>query len=230
MAGKADEQAFSAIIDLIVEHQIAPGERLYEPDLVAKIGLSRTPIRQALGRLIAEGVLERIKGQKGYRIPTLDKDDLIQVFVARATLEGKAAELAASLGTDEDVVELRAIVDQENQFVEIYGNQRKSVFADLNDKFHQKIITMSKNAYFKRHFIQLYRRSSLYTFYYSPYYILDVGSEEYVARRRAGRHKSSEEHEKIVKAIEARDGLRAKEAMESHIMGTVEHRLSLGML
>nr|WP_321502116.1 GntR family transcriptional regulator [uncultured Dethiosulfovibrio sp.] len=230
MAGKADEQAFSAIIDLIVDHQVAPGERLYEPDLVEKIGLSRTPIRQALGRLIAEGVLERIKGQKGYRIPNLDREDLIQVFVARATLEGKATELAASWGSEEDAKELRDIVDQENRFVELYGNQRKSVFADLNDRFHQKIVLMSNNTYFQRHFIQLYRRSSLYTFYYSPYYILDVGSEEYVARRRAGRHKSSEEHEKIVKAIEDRDGLRAKDAMESHIMGTVEHRLTLGML
>ncbi len=227
---KADEQAFKAVIDLIVDHRLAPGERLYEPELVEMMGISRTPIRQALGRLIAEGVLEKIPGQKGYRIPTLDKEDLLQVFIARANLEGRAAELAAELGEDGDIRELRGLNKQESHFVELYGNQRKGVFAELNDRFHRKIISMSKNIYFERHFTQLYRRSSLYTFYYSPYYILDVGSAEYVARRKAGRHQSSEEHELIVAALEARDGRTAKERMEDHILNTVRHRLSLGML
>jgi DNA-binding GntR family transcriptional regulator len=226
----ADEQAFRTIIGLIVEHRLSPGERLYEPELVEMLGMSRTPIRQALGRLMTEGILEKIPGQKGYRIPALTKEDLLQVFVARSTLEGRAAELAAELATEEDIETLLELNHRESDFVELYGNQRKGLFAELNEDFHTRIVRLSGNLYFQRHFSQLYHRSSLYTFYFSPYYILDVNAPEYVARRKDGRYKSSMEHKLIVRALSERDGLMARKHMEEHILNTVKHRLSLGML
>ncbi len=227
---KADEQVFRSIIDLIVDHRLSPGERLYEPELVQMLGVSRTPIRQALGRLMAEGVLERVPGQKGYRIPHLNREDLSQVFVARANLEGKATELAAAVQSSGDIDELKELNLKETHFIDLFGNERKNVFAELNDKFHAKIIKMSGNPYLERHFTQLYRRSSLYTFYYSPYYILDVDGSEYVARRKRGRYRSSEEHRLIVEALEAGDGRTARERMEEHILNTASHRLNLGLL
>ena len=79
----AEEQAFQYVIGLIVAHELQPGDRMYEPELVQKMGMSRTPIRTALSRLVADGVLEKVHGQRGYQVPKLSLEDMEKVFTAR---------------------------------------------------------------------------------------------------------------------------------------------------
>ena len=83
---RAFERVFRYVMDRIVERRLLPGDRITEPPLAEELGLSRTPIRQALARLVSEGFLENRPDQRGYRLPPLDRQDMQEVFSAREVL------------------------------------------------------------------------------------------------------------------------------------------------
>ncbi|WP_286934664.1 MULTISPECIES: GntR family transcriptional regulator [Aminobacterium] len=209
----AEEQAFQYVIGLIVAHELQPGDRMYEPELVQKMGMSRTPIRTALSRLVADGVLEKVHGQRGYQVPKLSLEDMEKVFTARQALEGMIAREAAIHRTELEVEELWKVNEREMDIV----LSRKEA-TQLNELFHRKLVRMARNEYLERSFEALYLRSSLYIFYFGRFF-LDGQSRE-LSSHREGNNYTYEEHRAIIQAVSDQNGELARQLMEQHVYNT----------
>jgi len=96
---------------LILNRQLKPGERLRQDDLAAQLGVSRTPIREALHQLAAEGLVT-FSPYRGAYVPKPSMTDLEAIYSVRTALEGYAGYLAAQLITDEEVEHLEAVLHQ----------------------------------------------------------------------------------------------------------------------
>ncbi|NUP59432.1 MAG: GntR family transcriptional regulator [Pseudarthrobacter sp.] len=94
---RASERAYAALRDDILEWRLAPGTVLAEVEQSERLGVSRTPLREALGRLTAEG-LTAAAGGRGVVVTDISLEDIDELFELRETLEGKAAALAAQRG------------------------------------------------------------------------------------------------------------------------------------
>ena len=100
--------AYSLILDAIDIGVYKPGDRLVESDLAERLGVSRTPIREALQRLETQSLLER--DGRSLIVATLDHNQMAELYVVRRELEGLAARLAAQHATEEEVRVLREMV------------------------------------------------------------------------------------------------------------------------
>jgi DNA-binding GntR family transcriptional regulator len=102
---RASDRAYAALRDDIVEWRLLPGTVLAEVEQAERLGVSRTPLREALGRLSAEG-LTTAAGGRGVVVTDVSLEDVDALFELRETLEGRAAELAAQRGNPDDFAEL----------------------------------------------------------------------------------------------------------------------------
>lgn len=84
----AELRAFNTVVELIRQREIVPGQRLFEPDLSKRLSMSRTPLRTALSRLVAEGILVKERGRKGYLLPALSSEDMRQISTAAPPWKG----------------------------------------------------------------------------------------------------------------------------------------------
>ena len=206
----AESIAYESIIGMILSRNYAPGDRLVETELAESLGLSRTPIRNVLRQLVAEGLLEA-RGNKGCYIPQLSPEDMNSVFKTRALLEGRAAMEAAFCRTDEDVDMLKSLLDEEK---EKYSQDKRKEYAAVNNKFHLLLAKLSKNAYIERYVKQVYWRAGLYTFYFDRFYVPPAPIK---LPRDPSSSISCTEHEQIVRAIAIGDGSLAENVMRNHI-------------
>src|SRR6476660_10178049 len=94
---RASDRAYAALRDDIIEWRLRPGAVLAEVEQSARLGISRTPLREALSRLTAEG-LTTAAGGRGVVVTDISLEDIDELFELRETLEGKAAALAAERG------------------------------------------------------------------------------------------------------------------------------------
>jgi DNA-binding GntR family transcriptional regulator len=216
---KADQKAFESIIEKIMNKEILPGERIYETDLERLTGFSRTPLRQALSRLVTEGIFQKKRGKKGYFFPKLSIEDLNNVFLARAALEGMAAGLAAKNRNEEDIEDLLAINEKEKDL--FFEERDKEEYARLNNSFHEKILTISRNPYLEQYGKRAYWRSDVYILLHGSFYKLE--KLPYSAPHK--KYPTWKEHRKIIAAIEKQDFVEARQSMEEHIFNTLNHRL-----
>jgi DNA-binding GntR family transcriptional regulator len=142
---KADDIAL-VIEEAIVSGELAPGTVLRQEQLSEQFNVSRTPIREALRRLAALGLVSFVPN-RGVRVRTISREDLHEAFLVRAELEGLATEVAATKMTAEDLDELDAA---ERRFAEISrelrsrdpGEERRSIMGDWvrgNHAFHDVI-------------------------------------------------------------------------------------------
>ncbi|MFH1153031.1 MAG: GntR family transcriptional regulator [Pseudomonadota bacterium] len=205
-----EEFAYKSIVKLIQENRFRPGDVLLETELSERFGLkSRTPVRHALGQLVASGFLEK-RRKKGCFIPIASAEDAKQVFFARECIEGNAAFAAARQANAGDVADLRSIVDKE---ADTGRSGEKYDYSMLNQRFHETIARISRNSYFQRYSGHLFWRSQVYIFLFGGYYT----QKDFV------RHMlSPPQHIKIVDAIENRDANEARERMIAHIRFTFE--------
>ena len=102
---RASDRAYAALRDDIVEWRLLPGTLLAEVEQSERLGISRTPLREALGRLTAEG-LTTAAGGRGVVVTGISLEDNDELFELRETLEGRAAELAAERGNPDDFATL----------------------------------------------------------------------------------------------------------------------------
>ena len=102
---RASDRAYAALRDDIVEWRLLPGTLLAEVEQSERLGVSRTPLREALGRLSAEG-LTTAAGGRGVVVTGISLEDIDELFELRETLEGRAAELAAERGDPDDFARL----------------------------------------------------------------------------------------------------------------------------
>ncbi|MBN2011107.1 GntR family transcriptional regulator [candidate division KSB1 bacterium] len=203
-----EEHAYRSIIRMILDNQLKPGDILLETELANKLQVSRTPVRQALGRLVAQGFLDK-KKKKGCMIPVPDAKDAKQVFLARETIEGQAAAYAALNATEADIEELNSI--QTEQDIAFRANDKEN-YSLLNEKFHLGIARMSANKYLERYCQHIFWRSNSYIFFFDQYYRPKPMDDKM--------HQTPEEHKNIISAISKGDAELAKKYMTEHIRHT----------
>ncbi len=196
------DKVFAQIQDAIVKGELEAGSRVSEAELVSRYGVSRGPLREALRRLEGRQLITRIP-HVGVRIMALSLDELLQIYQVRETLEGLACRLAATHMTAAEIRELKVLLaTHEQQIAEQDG--RAYIQEEGNVDFHYRIIHGSHNAVLIQMLCgELYHRVRIYRGQFS----LTEGRPT----------KALGEHQRIVEAIEARDGELAEFLMRRHI-------------
>lgn len=144
--GNAVADTTRALREAILDGVIAPNEWLREETLTRELGVSRTPVREALSRLEEEGLIERTPGQ-GACVTALTIEDMSVVYQVRGSLESLTAQMAAERGTVTHKAELHAVHDAMRAAAERLD---PAEFSRLNIEFHASITSMADNAYLTR--------------------------------------------------------------------------------
>lgn len=201
-----DRDVYQLILDAIDRGELAGGARLVETDLAERLGVSRTPVREALKQLEAQGVA----AAEGRRlvVATLDHDQLGELYEVRAVVEGLAAGLAARHAAPEEIAVLRGMVEADRALVD-----QPQALSQANKRFHRQLHRASHNRYLNR-MLQDMRRS------------LALLSQTTLAVPGRGAE-SVAEHDAIVRAIEARDPEAAEAAARRHISNAYVSRLKI---
>jgi DNA-binding GntR family transcriptional regulator len=130
------EAIFLKLRALLVEGSIAPGSKLNERELAEQLNVSRTPIREAIRRLAADGLVELIANRGAIAIQ-LSRDDIIHTFDVIANLEGFSGELAAQNISDQTLIELEAL---QYEMMASYARRDLSSYYRLNLRFTKLLI------------------------------------------------------------------------------------------
>jgi DNA-binding GntR family transcriptional regulator len=192
------EQVYHAVRARIMAGALAPGTFLREKDLES-MGVSRTPIREALGRLASEGFLERLP-HRGFRVPEESVANLLELYPIVASLELLAGRLAFDRFTTEDVARLREI---NARLAEARDRGDVRAMLDLNTAFHRLITERGGNRRLALLLDDLRSQLSRLEHWY------------YSGRDRTQR--SIQEHEEIIAAVERGDRARALELLERNM-------------
>lgn len=198
--------AYSLILEAIDIGVFKPGDRLVESDLAERFGVSRTPIREALQRLETQSMLTR--DGRSLIVASLDYNQLAELYVVRAELEGLAAALAARHATPEEARVLRDMVEDDRALL-----GKPSDMARANRRFHKQIHLSSHNRFLVQQLDLVHRSMALL----ATTSLAAVGRDEDALR----------EHDAIVTAIEAHDGEAAAQALRDHISKAFVTRLKL---
>jgi DNA-binding GntR family transcriptional regulator len=182
----------------ILSCQILPGQELSEGDLAARFKMSRTPVREALAKLRTEGLVKSFP-RMGYQVAPVTFQDMNELFGIRTMLEARAVELAVERITQEEISELRALLDV------VYDRaEQPSIyhFVQANRAFHGAIAKASGNV--RLHAMIMQILDELQRFFYLGARLRDVSTETTVS------------HKVMVDALEARDAARARGLMMEH--------------
>ncbi len=200
------KDAYQMILDAIDRGDYKPGERLVESDLAQRLGVSRTPVREALQRLETQAILRR--DGRSLIVASLDHNQLAELYVVRTELEGLAAALAAKHAAPEEIRVLRELVSDDAGRVD-----DPEALSRSNRRFHKQIHLASHNRYLIEQLALVHRTMAL----------LATTSLSVEGRGVA----AVEEHARIVEAIAAGDGVSAREALKAHISQAFETRLKI---
>jgi DNA-binding GntR family transcriptional regulator len=208
----AVDKAYLHIREGIIRGQYAPGAHLSAQDLAAASGLSRTPVREAMRRLHAEGLIEIIPN-RGAFVTRIDEQEIRNIYDLRIVLEGYAAATAARNITHAQLVELQTVADDMCDLVCANPPTLAEDLSEANNHFHKLIVTASHNGRLQ---------STLATIVEMPLVLRTFRHYDKDAVRR-----STDQHLEIVSALKARDSEWARSVMTSHIL-SAQHTLLTG--
>ncbi len=191
--------------DMIIQGKLKAGEWLRQERLAAELGISYTPIREALKQLEVEGLVEHAP-YRGVRVVQFGVDDVVDIYSLRSVLEGQASAAAALRLTDAELGQLRALHEG---MLALTGKDDLQQFRDLNRQFHQAISQASQRTYLIRALksIWLWSPTMLWNQLVAP--DSDLGTQ-----RRAH---DNVEHQAVLEALEAHLPQAAESAMRYHI-------------
>ena len=196
-AASLADRAYLELREMIVTLELPPGTLVKEPELVGRIGIGRTPVREALRRLSLERFIE-VYPRRGMVVTTVDVRDLARLCEVRLALEPEAARLASERATEADLDEITAVLAE-------LGSRRRrdgrSLIA-LDRRIHEAIYRASHNPFLE---------ATLEEYYMHALRIWMLGLE------RAGLNAAVHEHADLLAAILRGNGGRAAELMRSHV-------------
>jgi DNA-binding GntR family transcriptional regulator len=202
------DRAYTALRDVIVSLNVydEPGEvRLDERQLAQDLGVSRTPVREAMAQLEREGFVRSIP-RRGIYVVRKTKREVIEMITAWAALESMAARLITLNATDVEITTLRAMF---GRFENGELHAKLDEYSEVNIQFHQAIIRMSHNS------VLIHLAENLFT-HMRMIRRKTIGEDD-----RADR--SIRDHMNIIQALEARDTERAEDLVRQHALGLAEH-------
>lgn len=205
--GKSSAQeAYKLLIDAIERGELTAGMRMREVELAERYGISRTPIREALKRLEAQGLVTHTPNQ-GAVVTTLDFNRMAELYLMREILEGTAARLAATRATDTEIEVLAEMIENDRRHPD---NPRQ--LARTNRKFHRQLNLSARNSFL----------SNMLENLLLSHYLL-VGTT--LADPERGMN-SFDEHAAIVRAIREHDPDAAEAAARAHVRYAFKWRMT----
>jgi len=191
---------FEYLKNAIIDRTIEPGSRLVESKIADMLGISRTPLREALHKLEREDWIEKIPSG-GFKVVTLTHDDIEQTFGIRSVLEAYAARLAAENYQDQDLAPLEKKM---NEFIKCLETKDSVKLHKINTQFHDLLYSLSKSPKLIKMINQLRAQISIFR-------QIILNQYEYA-------RKSSDDHVKMLDAIKKRDGRKVEQLVRRHII------------
>jgi DNA-binding GntR family transcriptional regulator len=193
------DQVYTAIRERISSGSLPRGARVHQEDLAEELGVSRTPVREALRRLAAEGLVE-MRTNRGARVADVDQIGMRVSYEARTVIEPGAARLAAALRLPEPIARMRAAVVAQRRSLR---NVQRSF--EANREFHLALAAASGNDFL----VQFAERL----------WVARIGETIYERQVQTQERMLLDvrEHEQIIEAIEAGDGRRAESLTRRHL-------------
>ncbi|BBF99731.1 MULTISPECIES: GntR family transcriptional regulator [Pseudonocardia] len=199
------EEVASVLRERIYAGRLAPGERLRQEGLAGELGVSRTPLREAIRQLEQDGLL-RVDPRNGARVVSGDRDTLLQAYELRAVVDGLAARLAARARPGAGRIrELRAILAAQRAALDPWEAR---TYTAANVDFHEHLLHLSGNEFLLDRAPLLRMTAQVFT----PVALIDP----------AGARRAVTEHTAIVGAVEAGDEAAAERLARAHIETTIE--------
>ena len=194
------EATFQKLRALLVEGAIKPGSKLNERELAEQLNVSRTPIREAIRRLAADGLVELIANRGAIAIQ-LTREDIIHTFDVIATLEGYSGELAAKNISAQALIELEAL---QYEMMASYARRDLSSYYRLNIQIHNAINQAANNPVLQQLFSQVNARIEALRFRSN--------------QNGVKWEKAVGEHQEMLDALKAHDSARMRKVMMQHVM------------
>lgn len=196
------ESLYQIVKDMAISFEFKPGERINEVLLAARLDTSRTPLREALNRLVSEGFLTSKRGF-GFFCRDFKPREIFELYQFRAILETAAVRLTCELATEEEVRELEHFLSNTGPGV---NGRSSEELVDLDEHFHCQIMKLGRNTEMQRTLENINARIRYFRW-------VDMDSK---------RKTTQDEHNKILEAILARDTDLAVDRMNDHIQRRLE--------
>lgn len=203
------QQAYVALRDAILSHQLPPGTRLSVPDMARRLGISRSPAREAIARIAHEG-LARMEPNRGAVVSDLGAEDLVEIYSLREVLEGLACRQASRRMDDDAISRLQAILDSHEEAVAANDIERHY---ELDVGFHATIREIAGHQRLIESLDRLQGQIRVAMFK--------------TRRSPGGMPQALAEHHTIMDALRARDPDRAERAGRAHVARLL-HELERG--
>lgn len=205
-------KALERIEAAIMQGEMGPGTRISEVELARRFGISRGPLREAIGRLEGRKLVQRTPNL-GARIVSLGVEDLLELYQVREVLEGMAARLCAENITDEDLTTLKAMLDEHGRDARVKGGS--AYFQKTGDQdFHFMVARCSRNT----------RLISLLC--EDLYFLIRLYRARYSTK--PGRaQRALKEHRQILKALKSHDSDAAEAAMRQHVRNSRDNMMTI---
>ncbi|MFM7344027.1 MAG: GntR family transcriptional regulator [Tagaea sp.] len=194
-------KALDSLRQMISDGELPAGAKLNERALGDKLGVSRTPLREALRMLVAEGLV-RHEPKRGAVVASLDRADIEATFEVLAALEGLAGELAAKRIDDVRLAEIKA---RHFEMRAHHARGDRAAYFAANQDIHRRIAEAAGNSALVETFERLNARVKRVR------YAANLTSERWA--------KAVEEHERMIHALDARDGKALRAILEAHLAG-----------
>lgn len=194
------DEVFNTLRERILKGVYKPGERLMEIHLADQLGVSRTPIREAIRMLELEGLVKMVP-RKGAQVAKISKEDLQDVLEVRKALDTLSVKLACERITED---EIKLLNNAERDFEKALASKDVRDIAEADVAFHDVIHSATKNGRLKSMISNLAERIYRYRF-------------EYIKQQSDGGKTLMLEHREIMRCIESRDVESAVKATEIHI-------------
>jgi len=191
-------RVYERVKAMAVGYELKPGERVNEVEIARRLGASRTPLREALNRLSAEGLL-RFSPGKGYFCRDLDVDEVFQLYELRKTIEVAAVRLAVERARDEDIDALLAFLAGTGPDP---GGRSTGELVGLDETFHERLLAMSGNRQMLRVLENVNAR---------------IRFVRWIDMHRGDRHQTQVEHAEVLRALKRRDVAQCVALLEKHI-------------
>jgi DNA-binding GntR family transcriptional regulator len=197
--GLIADRAYQDLRDRIVTLRLPPGSVLREDELMPQLGIGRTPLREAIKRLVLENLVA-VEPRRGTSVTEVDAADIVHITEVRAELEGQAAELAARRMDDEH----HAVLEELRAELEALDDAGQEDLMRFDERIHQVIWDASLNPYLKQ---------SL-----ERYFVLSLRVWYLVLTRVPGLGGAVHDQVRLLDAVLAHDAAKARELMREHVL------------
>lgn len=191
------QNAYERLFDEIRSGTLRPGARLTETEIADRLAISRTPVREAIRRLEADGLVDH-KPRTGAVVRSLDYPEIMELYEMRTVLEGTAARLAARAASPVELEELQAI----NEEMAAARND-SATLVRLNRQFHTRLLDAARNRFLLQSMASVEMT------------LMILGPSSMESPERA--QQALDEHRALLEALFARDGAAAENAMREHM-------------